>query len=117
MVPCAYTRPPTGSQSPSAQLLLRQPRLGPPWRHYQLGREDDLHLADAMLHYVSTNELDHGRVELEPACLSVLGVVADQERLALRMMLMPASKPNSAGCSPIASQNRIPLDTSSVEKT
>ena len=30
---------------------------------------------------------------------------------------MPASKSKSAGCSPIASQNRIPLDTSSVEKT
>jgi len=30
---------------------------------------------------------------------------------------MPVSKSKSAGCSPIASQNRIPLDASSVEKT
>ena len=30
---------------------------------------------------------------------------------------MSASKSKSAGCSPTASQNRIPLETSSVEKT
>jgi hypothetical protein len=30
---------------------------------------------------------------------------------------MPASKSKSAGWSPTASQNRSPLDTSSVEKT
>jgi hypothetical protein len=30
---------------------------------------------------------------------------------------MPASKSKSAGCSPITLQNRIPLDTSSVENT
>ena len=68
-------------------FLLRQPRLGPPWRGHQLRREDHLRLADAVFGHVPADELHHGPVQLEPARLPVLGVVAHQERLALRMML------------------------------
>src|SRR5690349_21586681 len=68
-------------------LLLRQSRLSAAWRDDQIGREDHLRLADAVLGHVPAHELDHRPIELEPACLAVLGVVAHQERLALRMML------------------------------
>src|SRR5579863_5329053 len=69
-------------------LLLRQPRLGAPWRrHDQLRREDHLSIADTVLRHVSAHELDHSAVELEPTRLAVLGVVPYQERLAPRMML------------------------------
>ena len=110
-------------------LLLGQPRLGASRRNYQLRREHHLPLADALLCQVSPHELDRGPVKLEPACLPVLGVVAHQERLAVRMVLAGYLDYRSGhfqdarleievgGLQPDRLAEPDPLDTSSVEKT
>jgi hypothetical protein len=69
------------------QFLLRQPRLGAPRWHDQIRREHHRSLADAVVRHVFAHQLDHGPVELQPSRLAVLGLVAHQERLALRVML------------------------------
>jgi hypothetical protein len=63
-----------------ARRLLRQPRLGASWRDDQLGREDHLRLADAVLGHVSAHKLDHGPV----AALSSVSEQRQRRRIAFR---------------------------------
>ena len=112
MVPCAYSPPPrpTGSRrAPAPRSSVSRGLVRRGWSSFLQGSSTSASPMPVLGH-VPADELHHGPVQLEPARLPVLGVVAHQERFALRMMLtghldhrpgprMAASKSKSAGCS------------------
>lgn len=69
------------------EFFFCQPRLGRAGRRDELDREDYLRGVDPVFGHVRVNQFDGRAVELDPARLPVLGVLAHEERLALGMVL------------------------------